>query len=227
MEGTLAVFAGAIGLGLLHGIEPGHGWPLAASYGVSRANRFAAGFAASLILGIGHLVSSIAVVLVFFGAKAWFDLGELGWMNLAAGGLLIALGLWELYRHAAGRGHAHAHTHAHAHDHDQGHGDRHGHASGGDADKGLWGMAAAAFVLGFAHEEEFEILGLCAGADLCLALMMAYALTVLAAIVGLTLALIAGYDRWRHRLEHWAPHLPKASAAILILMGAGFLAGVL
>ncbi len=219
MDGTLAVFAGAIGLGLLHGIEPGHGWPLAAGYAVGRANRFAAGFAASLILGIGHLVSSIAVVLVFFGAKAWFDLGELGWMNLVAGGLLIALGLWELRRHAHEPGQAHAHARDHGH--------HHGHASDADGDTGLWGMAAAAFALGFAHEEEFEILGLCAGSDLCLALMLAYAGTVLAAIVGLTLALIAGYDRWRHRLEHWAPHLPKASAAILILMGAGFIAGVL
>ena len=33
----------------------------------------------------------IAVVLVFFGAKAWFDLGDLGWMHVAAGALLLAL----------------------------------------------------------------------------------------------------------------------------------------
>lgn len=219
MDGTLAVFAGAIGLGLLHGIEPGHGWPLAAGYAIQRSNRFAAGFAASLILGVGHLISSIAVVLAFFGLKAWFDLGELGWMNVAAGVLLIALGLWELRRHAHAPGQGHTHAHAHGHNH--------GDGAVEDADKGLWPMAAAAFALGFAHEEEFEILGLCAGSELCLELMLAYALTVIAGIVALTLALIAGYDRWRHRLEQWAPHLPKVSAAILILMGTGFIAGVL
>ena len=42
---------------------------------------------------------------------------------------------------------------------------------------------------------------------------------MITAIVGLTLALIAGYGRWRHRLEHVAPHLRKASGGILINMG--------
>mgnify|MGYP006290557857 CR=1 FL=1 len=216
IDGTLAVFAGAIGLGLLHGIEPGHGWPLAAGYAIARPNRYAAGAAASAILGAGHLISSIAVVIVFFGLKAWLDLGELGWMNVAAGIVLIALGLWELRPH---NGHGHSHGHGHGH--------MHADAGEPTADKGLWGIAAAAFALGFAHEEEFQIIGMCAGSDYCLELMLAYALAVVLAIVALTLLLIAGYQRWRHRLEHWAPHLPKLSGAILILMGAGFIAGVL
>lgn len=220
IDGAWGVFAGAVGLGLLHGLEPGHGWPLAAAYASARVNRFAAGLAASVIIGVGHLISSIAVVLVFFGFKQWLDLGQLSWMNYVAGGLLIALGIWEL------RG---AHTHEHGgHDHHGHHHHyRHGHATGGGADKGLWGIAGAAFALGFAHEEEFEIIALCAGSDFCLELMLAYALTVLVAIVALTLALIAGYERWRHRLEHFAPHLPKVSAAILIAMGIAFIAGVL
>jgi len=219
LDGSFAVLAGAIGLGLLHGIEPGHGWPLAASYGVARRNRYAAGFAAGAILGTGHLISSIAVVLVFFGAKAWLSLGELWWMHYAAGALLIALGLWEL-RHVILGGRGHGHHHHHHHHHDDG-------EAAGEGGTTLWGLAGAAFALGFAHEEEFEIIGLCAGSNLCLELMLVYALTVIAAITGLTLALIAGYQRWQHRLEHLAPHLPKLSAAILILMGAGFMAGVL
>jgi hypothetical protein len=55
--------------------------------------------------------------------------------------------------------------------------------------------------------------------------MLVYALTVIAAIVALTLLLIAGYEGWRHRLEHFEPHLPKVSAAILIVLGLGFVAG--
>ncbi|MBK1667087.1 hypothetical protein CKO28_03380 [Rhodovibrio sodomensis] len=214
MDGTLAVFAGAIGLGLLHGIEPGHGWPLAAGYAIARTNRYAAGAAASAILGTGHMISSVAVVLVFFGLKAWLDLGELGWINLAAGAVLIALGLWEL------RGHQ-GHRHAAAHDH------THAGAEASAGATGLWGIAAAAFALGFAHEEEFQIIGMCAGSAHCLELMLAYALSVVLAIVTLTLLAIAGYQRWRHRLTHWAPHLPKLSGTILILIGAGFVAGVL
>ncbi len=215
MDGGYAVFAGAIGLGLLHGLEPGHGWPLAASYALARTDRWAAGLAASVILGVGHLISSIAVVLVFFGMKAWFDLGQLGWMSYLAGGLLIGLGVWELRPHA----HKHAHAHGH-HPHDPS-----GENAGAGGGKSLWALAGAAFVLGFAHEEEFEIIGLCAGSELCLELMLVYAATVIAAIVALTLALIAGYDRWRHRLEHLAPHLPKVSGGILIAMGLGFIAG--
>ena len=220
IDGTLAVFAGAIGLGLLHGIEPGHGWPLAAGYAVARPNRYAAGAVAGAILGAGHLISSIAVVMVFFGLKAWLDLGQLGWMNVAAGAVLIALGLWEL-RPRKGHGHTHGHGH--------GSPDAEAHTGGKapGADKGLWGIAAAAFALGFAHEEEFQIIGMCAGSNFCLELMLAYALAVVLAIVALTLLLIAGYQRWRHRLEHWAPHLPKLTGAILILLGTGFVAGVL
>ena len=210
MEGGYAVFAAAIGLGMLHGLEPGHGWPLAAGYAVARTNRFAAGLAASVILGVGHLVSSIAVVLVFFGFKEWFDLGKLGWIAYVAGALLIGLGLWEL------RPRKHGHSHHH-------------HESGEEpdagSDKSLWAIAGAAFALGFAHEEEFEIIGMCAGSNFCLELMLLYAITVIVAIVGLTLALIAGYDRWRHRLEHFAPHLPKVSGGILIAMGLAFIAG--
>ena len=89
----------------------------------------------------------------------------------------------------------------------------------------LWAIAGAAFALGFAHEEELEIIGMCAGSDFCLELMLLYAITVIAAIVGLTLALIAGYDRWRHRLEQFAPYLPRVSGGILIAMGLAFIAG--
>jgi ABC-type nickel/cobalt efflux system permease component RcnA len=231
LDGTLAIFAGAIGLGLLHGIEPGHGWPLAAGYGLARANRYAAGMAAGAVLGIGHLISSIAVVLAFFGLQQWLDLDELGWMTQAAGVLLIAMGLWELrpWNPHGPRGHRHHHGHHHHHHHQHRHDH---HDSGADArpagaDRGLWGLAGAAFMLGFAHEEEVEIIGLCAGSNLCLELMLAYALTVVAAIVALTALLIAGYRRFQHRLEHLAPHLPKLSAAILIAMGTGFLFGVL
>jgi ABC-type nickel/cobalt efflux system permease component RcnA len=225
MDGSLvSIVAAAMGLGLLHGIEPGHGWPIAASYGLARANRYVAGMTAGIVLGVGHLVSSIAVVIAFFGLKAWFDLGELGWMNVAAGALLVAVGLWELRGALSGGGHGHHHHDHHHHGH--GHTHDHGLEEAG-ADKGLWGLAGAAFALGFAHEEEVQMIGICAGTDLCLSLMLIYALTVIAAITALTLLLIAGFQHFRHRLEHLAPHLPKLSAAILIAMGVGFMAGVI
>ncbi len=213
LDASGGLFLGAVALGLLHGIEPGHGWPLAAAYGLARPAKYVSGTLAALVLGVGHLVSSIAMVLLFFAAKEYFELARLGWLAPAAGGLLIALGLWELVRHHRARrrgGHAHGCT---------------GDAQAAEG-RGLWSLAGAAFALGFAHEEEFEIIGLCAGSEHCLGLMLAYATAVIVAIVALTTLLVAGYRRYEARLRSYAPHLPKLSAAVLMAMGLGFIVGV-
>ena len=304
---AFGVLVGAIVLGAVHGIEPGHGWPVAASYALDQTNKWLYGFAASFILGVGHLISSIAMVLVFFYAKEYFNLTQAnepitvlggiqigGPVSLVAGVLLIALGIRE-YRH----GHSHSHgpgefepggrdeptpdihdtahqyghghdqapghdtNHDHGHDHHRDYGDDHHrdygdghHRDRGDghdaswwarvkgllpfvgghshdhgnlddaANRGLLGIAWFAFVLGFAHEEEFEIIALCAGSNFCLELMSAYALTVIFGIVGLTMGLIAGYQHHREQVERYTPYLPAFSAGVLIIMGLGFISGL-
>ncbi len=290
---NLGLFAGAIVLGGVHGIEPGHGWPVAASYALDQANKWVYGFATSLILGVGHLISSIAMVGAFFYAKDYFNLTQVnepiqvsggiylgGPVSLAAGILLIALGIRE-YTHGHSHGtqndshdHAHDATHDHSHDHthdgthplarghtpdsdiyhNHTHGqtdpDTHDHDEGilsrltgflpfvGEhththddpevtADRGLLGIAWFAFVLGFAHEEEFEIIALCAGSNYCLELMSVYAITVIVGIVGLTMLLIAGYRRSEERIQRYTPYLPVFSAAVLVIMGLGFITGLL
>ncbi len=284
---ALGLLVGAVALGAVHGIEPGHGWPVAATYALDRSNKWLYGFAASLIIGVGHLISSIAMVAVFFYATASFDLTQVnepiaiapgvavgGPVSLVAGVLLIGLGVRE-YRHGHSHDHGHGHgdesdgTHAHDHEphaehrhdahshegegdsHDHGDGDHqhgdhggHSHDHGGHsddhgghthdhgsfddaADRGLFGIAWFAFVLGFAHEEEFEIIALCAGSNHCLELMSAYALTVIVGIVTLTLLLIAGYERFEEDVERYAPYLPVFSAVVLVVMGLGFITGLL
>jgi hypothetical protein len=64
------------------------------------------------------------------------------------------------------------------------------------------------------------------GSELCLELMAVYAVTVIFGIVALTLLLIAGYEHYEERAERYAEHLPTFSAAVLVLMGFGFLFGV-
>ena len=248
LDSTLGLFGGAVALGAVHGVEPGHGWPVAASYALDQAHQWTYGLAASLLIGVGHLVSSIAMVAVFFYAKAYFDLARIdapltpfgirigGPVSVVTGVVLIALGIRE-YLH----GHSHGHGHDHDHDHDAGvlarlrdalpfggsHDDGHAHASvHGETDRGLFGIAWFAFVLGFAHEEEFEIIALCAGSSHCLELMTAYALTVILGIVGFTLLLIAGYQQYEARVERYTPYLPLVSATVLVAMGLGFVAGV-
>ncbi|WP_232700679.1 hypothetical protein [Halobacterium wangiae] len=269
------VFVAAIAIGFVHGIEPGHGWPVAASYAIDQKRTVFHGLAASTLLGVGHLVSSIAMVLVFFWAKSYFNLTQIGWMNYVAGVLLIALGIREYYhgRSHGGHGHDHgngdgdghhdahaSHDHGHGHDHDHEHGHNHEHNHGHDhdhADDGVWatvknyvpfvgghthdhdteelesatdrgllGIAGFAFVLGFAHEEEFEIIALCTGSQYCLELMLVYALTVVVAIVGFTMLLIAGYTHHEERVEEYTPYLPLFSAVVLVVMGFGFILGV-
>ncbi|WP_254545481.1 hypothetical protein [Halomarina pelagica] len=241
-DGSLSVFLGAVVLGLIHGAEPGHGWPIAAAYALDRRRKWLAGLAAGVVIGVGHLVSSIAVVVAFLLAASFFDLGSLGWVRYAAGILLILLGIRE-YRHGqhhdghgrdhgehGGRDHDHGYDHGPDHDHDHAHSHSHSHAQALDADdaRGLWGIASAAFLLGFAHEEEIQILGFCTGAaDHCLGLMLTYAVTVVVALVGLTLLLVAGFERYEERVEGYAAYFPTISAAVLILMGLGFVLGVL
>ena len=267
---ALGLLVGAVALGAVHGIEPGHGWPVAASYALDQANKWVYGFAASFILGIGHLISSIAMVGLFFYAKSYFNLTQVnepiqlvgnifldGPVSVVAGILLIALGIREYQHghlpgtHGDDHGHSHDHSHDHAHDsdqhghsHEQDHDDGlisrlkgfipfvgdHSHSHSGDlddaADRGLLGIAWFAFLLGFAHEEEFEIIALCAGSNYCLELMSAYAITVIVGIVGLTMLLIAGYHQYEETVERYTPYLPVFSATVLIIMGIGFIIGL-
>ncbi|WP_254536453.1 hypothetical protein [Halomarina litorea] len=279
-DAPLSLYGAVALIGLVHGAEPGHGWPVAATYALNRSRTWSAGLVAGLVIGIGHLISSIAVVAVFFLAASYFDITQLGWVNYVAGAMLILLGIRE-YRHGHSHSHGHGghsydhdgegdHEHAesgdyltsvtaappgeghtegdHDHgdhedslgarlaarlpfvgrDHDHSHGHDHGPALSADDPRGLTGLASTAFVLGFVHEEEFEILGFCVGrTQNCLDLMLVYAFAVILALVSLTLLLIAGFDRYEDRVDRWAEHFPTLSAAVLILMGLGFIFGVL
>lgn len=256
---ALAVFATAVALGLVHGAEPGHGWPIAATYALDRERKWLHGFAASALLGAGHLVSSLAVVGAFFLAKSHFDLARLnepivlegvrlgGPLGVVAGVLLVLLGVRE-YRRGGGHDHGGEDTHSHDHAHDGSYSHDHSHTESGvlarlrgavpglgshehptveDLDRaGLLGIVWTAFVLGFVHEEEVEIVGLCLGSTHCLGLVLAYAVAVLVALVGLTLLLVAGYYRYEERVEALAGYFPAISAAVLVGIGLAFVLGV-
>jgi len=219
MVESLGVFVGASVLGFVHGVLPDHGWPVAAMWALDQRNKWLYGALSGGILGIGHLVSSIAVVVAFFWAQSTLGLTDLGWLDYVAGGLLIVLGVREYvhgHSHDHGTGdHSHGHdADAHSHDYDDG---AHSHDHDGDSDRGtdhdpghaaddvdergLWGIVAFAFALGFAHNEEIEILALCTGSTACLELMTVYALSVLGAVVAMTLLLVAGFERYESRLQ--------------------------
>ena len=94
------------------------------------------------------------------------------------------------------------------------------------SDRGLYGMALLAFALGFTHNEEFDIIAIYTGSTCCLDLMLLYSLAVITSLVGVTLVLVAGYQRYEDRLEDYAEYLPAFTATILIVMGIGFILGI-
>jgi len=57
--------------------------------------------------------------------------------------------------------------------------------------------------------------------------MTAYVLAVIAGIVALTMALIAGYQHYERRVERYAPYPPVVSAVVLVTMDIGFVTGLL
>ncbi len=133
----LGLVAGVIGLGIVHGVLPDHGWPIAATYALDKRRKWVHGVAAGLILGIGHLVSSVALVLAYFWLSRFAEFAEGPWMGVVAGSLLILLGVNEYVNggHGGDLDHGDAHGdhdhHSDAHDDHDGHDDHH-HEHGHD-----------------------------------------------------------------------------------------------
>ena len=141
----LGVVFGVIAIGFVHGVLPDHGWPIAATYALNRQRRWLYGFLAALILGVGHLISSVVLVLAYFWFSTFADFADGPWLGYVAGVLLILLGIHEYRNGGHGNGigghdhdhhtdggtqtaHGDHHTHAHGH-HDHEHDEEHGSPS--------------------------------------------------------------------------------------------------
>ncbi|MFP8951646.1 ABC transporter permease [Natrialbaceae archaeon A-arb3/5] len=125
----LGLVAGVVLIGFVHGVLPDHGWPIAATYALNKQRRWLYGALAALILGVGHLVSSVALVLAYFWFSAFAEFAEGPWLRYVAGTLLILLGIYEYRNGGHGHGHDHLeHDDAHGHDHNHGHGESHDHS---------------------------------------------------------------------------------------------------
>jgi ABC-type nickel/cobalt efflux system permease component RcnA len=220
-----SIYATATMVGVLHGVEPGHGWPVAALYALARRRRWLYGGVAGSIIATAHLISSFAVVALFALLDRLFGITEMQYATRIAGLVLLAMAVYQ-WRHArvAAHGGHKGHSHAHAGVEDE---PQHAHTGEQAARRGLWGIVAFAFALGFAHEEEFAVVALCAGRASCWGVMGVYAVAVAASILALTLASVATFNRFETRLARWERYLPNVSALVLALMGFAYLLGVL
>ena len=59
------VLLGVIAFGLLHGLNPSHGWTVAVLYSIQRKRPLFSSIASSGIIAGAHFLSSIAVVVAF------------------------------------------------------------------------------------------------------------------------------------------------------------------
>src|SRR5215207_7466775 len=225
----IATLTGIIGFGLSHGINPSHGWPVASLYAMRSSRRpLLSGIASSSIIAGAHFVSSIVIVAAYIIVvdSLHIQIPE-AYMRYGAA---IALGIlayifWkEKDEDLVETQHGHLHNHWHNglghHSHTHSHQER--------STPSLKSIISFAFVLGFVHEEEFVILALAASQSIDpIILIVAYAISVSAALIGVTLVSLKFYQRFQYRMIHYSKYLPKITALFLIFMSIGIIIGII
>ncbi len=218
-------YIGVITLGLIHGLEPGHGWPVAVVYSMKRKNPLTNAVLSGGIIGLAHLISSVAVVVAYVLLRKWLDF-EAPWIKYVAAGVLLFLAIRMFLEKPDTMENQHGHLHEnqdnieHVHEHEHDglglHTHIHKHSKG--VALSLLGLASFAFILGFAHEEEFALLALVAGGVNAWILMLAYGLAVLVGLVLVTVACVRVYRYLQPRLMKYEKYVPKIGAIILVIM---------
>lgn len=201
MDGEAGTYVAIAATGIVHGLEPGHGWPLAVL--LSRRQHRSVGFASSaaLVLGLGHLVSSFAAVAFYLALDQAVDFSS-DVFRFVGAGLLLALAVKMWRERPAERANEHQRVLT------------------------LASLTWVALVLGFAHEEEFMLLGLAVGGVDPLLMMTAYALAVVFSMLSVTLVAYGMFERFQSRFGRVVPYLPKVTALVLVVLSVLLLADI-
>jgi nickel/cobalt exporter len=235
MSALEASIIGVVIIGLLHGLEPGHGWPLALLYSAKTTRPTFYAVVSSGILAAAHFISSIAVVLIYVVVSAFYSFSSPILTYIAAAVLVIlAIRMFtEKVESNIELQHGHFHdnttdlTHQHEHEHPEAGVHSHEHTHPKRLNMSLWKLASCAFVLGFAHEEEFALLALAVGGVSPVLLMVSYGLAVAVALMGVTVLGVKMYERVKYRIGRYEKYIPKVSGVILVIMAAALVLGVL
>lgn len=232
MQEILPILSGIIIFGLLHGINPSHGWTIAVLYALQSNRPLLNSILSSSILASAHFLSSIVVVLAFIVFSTYIYIPQ-NYLNYAAA---IALGIlaFMFWREKlddlvkSQHGHLHhqfseevKHDHIHWHKDEGYHTHLHSHQI--RISPSITALAISALILGFAHEEEFVILSLAAGGVNPVLLMIVYALSVSVALIGVTILSVKVITTTiQDKIIHYTKYLPKVSAIILAIMAIAF-----
>lgn len=231
MQEIVPILSGIIIFGLLHGINPSHGWTIAVLYALQSKRPLFNSILSSCILAMAHFLSSIVVVLAFILFSIYIFIPQ-NYLNYAAAitlGILAFMFWKEKSDNLVKSQHGHLHQffeaikHDHIHWHKDGGYHRHLHTHQIRVLPSLSALAISALVLGFAHEEEFVILSLAAGGVNPLLLMIVYSLSVSVALIGVTILSVKVIaSTIQDKIIYYTKYLPKISAIILAIMAITF-----
>jgi ABC-type nickel/cobalt efflux system permease component RcnA len=237
VQDAAIVFLGIIAFGLLHGINPSHGWTVAVLYSIRNKRPLLSSLTSSSILAGAHFLSSIVVVAAFLFVTMFVQIPQtyLNYAVASALGILAYLFWKEKTEDLTETQHGHLHhdftenlEHEHRHRHSSTSSSHtHMHLHQKRSLPTLAAIAGFALVLGFAHEEEFVILTLAVGGINPLLLMIAYATAVAAGLIGVTVMAVKIYSYIQHKVIQYTKYLSKISALILGAMAVGFAVGLL
>jgi ABC-type nickel/cobalt efflux system permease component RcnA len=227
LEEILPILSGIIIFGLLHGINPSHGWTIAVLYALQSKRQLLNSILSSSILASAHFLSSIVVVLAFILFSTFIYIPQ-NYLNYAAAIALaiLAFMFWrekpeDLVTNQHGHLHYQFSEDIHWHKDEGYHGHLHTHQI--RLVPSIAALAISALILGFAHEEEFVILSLAAGGINPLLLMIVYALSVSVALIGVTILSVKVITTTiQDKIIHYTKYLPKISAIILAIMAITF-----
>jgi nickel/cobalt exporter len=235
-----AVLISIMTIGLFHGANPSHGWPIATLYSIRSKKPFVSGFISSSILASAHFVSSIIVVVAYMLVSTLIEIPQIYLQYGAAIGLgILAIIFWkEKSEDYVQTQHGHLHNddsdpendakHAHTHWHKGVGYHSHEHIHQIRESPSLKSITGLAFILGFAHEEEFIILAVAAGSGgNILTIMIAYASSVAVALIGITILSIKLYKHFQNKIIHYSKYIPKVTAMLIAFMALGFAVGLL
>ncbi|MEM4310838.1 MAG: hypothetical protein QXX95_00405 [Nitrososphaerales archaeon] len=194
-----AYFLSILGLGFLHGLEPGHGWPIAALLAMNKKRPLLYGFFASNILSFAHMFSSLFLVMVYFLVRFFFEI-SLPYIKYIASFLLFLLGLKILLGKRKGETKREFIT--------------------------LKRFILFSLTLGFAHEEEIVLLGFTLQGLDPLLLMLLYSIALLLTIVGMTLISLQAYNKVRSRITIFEFYINKLSGLVIIVSAVFFLLNI-
>jgi nickel/cobalt transporter (NicO) family protein len=222
--------------GLLHGINPSHGWIIAVLYSMRKKRHMISGLLSSGIIAGAHFLSSIAVVLAFIFVTSFVKIpishSYLNYVVAIALGILAYIFWREKSEDLTKTQHGHLHDnlseiieHEHEHWHREIGNHSHIHIHEKKLMASLTAIAVFGLVLGFAHEEEFVILSLAVGGINPVLLMLVYAFSVTASLIGITMLSVKVYTRIQYRIIPYLKYLPKISALVLAGMALAFALG--